>query len=219
MAQDCGAPHNLVEAVVAANRVRQQGLVQRVIAACGGSVIGSEIAVLGLTFMPHSDDVSESPALSLIAALQPSGAHVRAYDPAGMTNAARIPDGAAFADDAYACAGGAHAVVLATDWMEFCQLDRHRFREIMAEAVIIDLRNIYNPSKVADHRLAYVSIVRHAVWPKRRWRRFVSMRPARREHSIGSAGRGLAATLTLKARQRPSSHGVAQPPATGRTAA
>jgi hypothetical protein len=79
-------------------------------------------------------------------------------------------------------------VVLATDWLEFRQLDLHRLRDVMAEAVIVDLRNMYNPAEVADHGLAYVSVGRPAVWPKRRWRRFVSMRRPRRELSIVSAG-------------------------------
>jgi UDPglucose 6-dehydrogenase len=188
MAQDCGAPYNLFDAIVTANRVRQQGLVKRVIAACGGSVAGREIAVLGLTFKAHTDDVRESPALSLIAALQANGAHVHAYDPAGMTNAARVLPDVTFAEDPYACAAGAHAVVLATDWLEFRQLDLHRLRDVMAEAVIVDLRNMYNPAEVADHGLAYVSVGRPAVWPKRTWRRFVSMRRPRRELSIVSAG-------------------------------
>jgi len=187
MAQDCGAPHELFGAVVAANHVRRQGLARRVIAACGGSVTGRRIAVLGLTNKPHSDDVTESPALTLIAALQENGALVRAYDPAGMANAARVLEGLDFAEDAYACAKGAHAVVLASDWLEFRQLDLHRLHDVMGEPVIVDLRNMYSPSEVADHGLAYVSIGRSAVWPKRTWRRLVGLRRPRRELSIVSA--------------------------------
>jgi UDPglucose 6-dehydrogenase len=184
MAQDCGAPHSLFDAIVGANRIRQQGLVQRVIAACGGSVAGRQIAILGLTFKAHTDDVHESPALSLIAALQANGAHVRAYDPAGMANAAHVLEGVAFAKNTYACVERAHAVVLMTDWLEFRQLDLHQLRQVMIEPVIIDLRNMYSPAEVADHGLAYVSIGRPAVWPKRTWRRFVSVRRPRRELSV-----------------------------------
>jgi hypothetical protein len=71
-----------------------------------------------------------------------------------------------------------------TDWLEFRQLDLHQLRQVMIEPVIIDLRNMYSPAEVADHGLAYVSIGRPAVWPKRTWRRFVSVRRPRRELSV-----------------------------------
>ena len=85
--QDHGAPVRIVETVAAVNEQRKRAMGRKVVAACGGSVRGKTVAVLGLTFKPNTDDMREAPALSVIAALQDAGATVRAYDPQGMDQA------------------------------------------------------------------------------------------------------------------------------------
>jgi UDPglucose 6-dehydrogenase len=187
MAQECGAPRGLFEAIVTANQARKDGLAKRVISACGGSVRGLEIALLGLTFKSDTDDMRESPAVPLIAALQANGAQVRAYDPAGMKNAARIVDGVKFINDPYTCVRGAHAIVLLTDWLEFQQLDLRRLRQFAAEPLLIDFRNMLDPANVARSGLTYVSVGRNIVVAKRKTRRSggngLAM-PARRASSM-----------------------------------
>ena len=79
-------------------------MARKIIAACGGSIRGSTIAVLGLTFKPDTDDMRESPAIAIITALQDAGAKVRAYDPQGMEHAASVLNEVEYASDAYACA-------------------------------------------------------------------------------------------------------------------
>ncbi len=90
IAQDLGAPARLVETVVAVNESRKAGMANRVIAACGGSVRGKAIAVLGLTFKPETDDMRDAPAVPVVARLIGDGAHVRAFDPEGMDQAVKV---------------------------------------------------------------------------------------------------------------------------------
>src|SRR5271165_7150699 len=86
-AQDFGAPSRLVEATVAVNDARKSSMAMRVISACGGSVRGKTIAVLGLTFKPETDDMRDSPSLPIISRLTGDGAVIRAFDPEGMDQA------------------------------------------------------------------------------------------------------------------------------------
>ncbi|HEU4518805.1 MAG TPA: UDP-glucose/GDP-mannose dehydrogenase family protein, partial [Microvirga sp.] len=83
-AQDYSAPIRIVETVAAVNDQRKRAMGRKVVTACGGSVRGKTVAVLGLTFKPNTDDMRDAPSISVIAALQDAGARVRAYDPEGM---------------------------------------------------------------------------------------------------------------------------------------
>ncbi len=119
-AQDYGAPSRLVEATVAVNDARKSSMAMRVIAACGGSVRGKTIAVLGLTFKPETDDMRDAPALSIVARLVGDGATIRAFDPEGMQQAGPLlPAGVTYCRDAFDAAQGADALVLITEWNEF----------------------------------------------------------------------------------------------------
>ena len=86
-AQDHEAPTRIIETVAAVNDQRKRAMGRKVIAACGGSVRGKTIAVLGLTFKPNTDDMRDAPSLDVITTLQDAGAKVRAYDPEGMAAA------------------------------------------------------------------------------------------------------------------------------------
>ncbi len=100
-AQEAGTPLGMVEHVVAANDARKKHMAERIIAACGGSVKGSTIAVLGLTFKPNTDDMRDSPSLEIIPALQAAGATVRAFDPEGMEEAKELWSDVVWCTDAY----------------------------------------------------------------------------------------------------------------------
>ena len=159
-AQDYGAPMRIVETVVAVNESRKRAMARKVIAACGGSVRGRTIAVLGLTFKPNTDDMREAPALAIIAGLQDGGARIRAYDPEGMEQARPLLSDVTYADDPYACAEGADALVLVTEWDAFRALDFERLRGRMAQPVLVDLRNIYRAQDIRARGFRYVSIGR-----------------------------------------------------------
>jgi UDPglucose 6-dehydrogenase len=120
----------------------------RAMALFGGTLRGKTVAVLGLTFKPNTDDMREAPSLALITALQDMGARVRAFDPVGMSQAQALMKNVTYCENAYDCAEGADALVIATEWEQFRALDLDRLRDLMACPVIVDLRNIYRPEEV-----------------------------------------------------------------------
>jgi UDPglucose 6-dehydrogenase len=159
--QDHAAPLRLVETVTAVNDQRKRAMARKVAAALGGNIRGKRIAVLGLTFKPNTDDMREAPSIALITALNDMGASVRAYDPAGMEQArAVVPGEVTYCDSAYACAEGADALVIVTEWEQFRALDLARLKQIMAQPVVVDLRNVYRPDDMARHGFTYVSVGR-----------------------------------------------------------
>ena len=159
-AQDHAAPLRLVETTAAVNDQRKRAMARKVIQACGGEVRGKRIAVLGLTFKPNTDDMRDAPSLALIAGLRDFGANICAYDPEGMANAREMLDGIDYAEDPYACATGAHALVIVTEWDAFRALDLERIRKAMTALVLVDLRNIYDPAEINRRGFTYVSVGR-----------------------------------------------------------
>ncbi|MFT4098205.1 MAG: UDP-glucose/GDP-mannose dehydrogenase family protein [Rhodoblastus sp.] len=157
---DAGAPLRIVETVVAINDQRKRAMARKVIAACGGSVRGKTIALLGLTFKPNTDDMRDAPSLMIIPALQDNGAKIRAYDPEGMSQAKAVLDNVEFAQSAYAAIEGADALVLVTEWDAFRALDLAKIRTLLKSPVVIDLRNVYRPDEMERHGFTYVSIGR-----------------------------------------------------------
>src|SRR5580700_10818365 len=145
-AQDYGAPSRLVETTVAVNDARKSAMAMRVIAACGGSVRGKTIAVLGLTFKPETDDMRDAPSLSIVARLAGDGAMIRAFDPEGMQQAKPLlPGDVIYCRDAFDAAQGADVLVVITEWNEFRALSPTRLRNAMCGRVLVDLRNVYDP--------------------------------------------------------------------------
>jgi len=159
-AQDHGAPLRIVETVAASNANRKRAMGRKIIAACGGDVRGRCIALLGLTFKPNTDDMRDSPALDVVAALQDAGARVRAFDPEGMPQARILLPDIEYAADAYSCAEGADGLAIVTEWDAFRALDLARIAQLLRGKVLIDLRNIYSFADASRHGLAYVSVGR-----------------------------------------------------------
>ena len=165
--RDFGVPQRIVESVVQVNEERKRQMADRIVAACGGSVDGKTVAVLGLTFKPNTDDMRESPSLAIIPALQDKGATIRAYDPVGRDEAAKLLDGVDYGEDAYSVLDGADCVAILTEWNEFRALDLARVRDLLAHPVIVDLRNIYKPTEMAAAGFAYYSVGRPSVPPRK----------------------------------------------------
>ena len=159
-AQDAGTPVRIVETVVAVNDQRKRAMARKVVAACGGSVRGKTIAVLGLTFKPNTDDMREAPSLSIITALQDQGAVIRAYDPEGMQAAKAMLTDVEYAPNAYACVEGADALVIVTEWDAFRALDLGRVHALLRSPVVVDLRNIYRPDDMRRRGFTYVGVGR-----------------------------------------------------------
>lgn len=157
-AQDSGTPVRLVETVVAVNDQRKRAMARKVITACGGSVRGKTIAILGLTFKPNTDDMRDAPSLSIIAGLRDGGAHIVAYDPEGMEAARALMPDIAYAKDPYGCAEGADALVIVTEWNAFRALDWATLAETMAARVVVDLRNVYRVDDMTRRGFTYTGI-------------------------------------------------------------
>ncbi len=159
-AQDYGAPLRIIETVVDINDKRKKGMADKVVAACGGSVKGKTVAVLGLTFKPNTDDMRDSPSLDILPALQAKGARIVAYDPEGMHEAKHMLPGVELAEDAYAAMNGADALVIVTEWNQFRSLQLDKVKKLMKAPVIVDLRNVYSPADMAAAGFDYHSIGR-----------------------------------------------------------
>jgi UDPglucose 6-dehydrogenase len=162
-AEQVGAQMRIVETVIAVNEARKRMMGQRIRQACGGSVAGKTLAVLGLTFKPNTDDMREAPSLVILPALQHDGATIRAFDPEGMKEAKELLPGILCCADAYEAMDGADALVILTEWNEFRSLDVQQMRERLRQPVVVDLRNIYNPDDMTAAGFVYHSIGRPSV--------------------------------------------------------
>jgi UDPglucose 6-dehydrogenase len=162
-AELAGMHLRIVETVIDINDTRKKRMAEKIIVACGGSVLGKTIAVLGLTFKPNTDDMREAPSLEIIPALVQGGARVKVFDPEGMKEARALLDGVVWCDSAYETSEDADALVILTEWNEFRALSPDRLKSLMRAPVVCDLRNIYNPSQMAEAGFYYTSIGRPAV--------------------------------------------------------
>jgi UDPglucose 6-dehydrogenase len=159
-AEEADAPLSIVDTVLRVNDARKSRMAKKIVAACGGDVAGKTLAVLGLTFKPNTDDMRESPSLSILPLLRQLGAEIRAFDPEGVTEARALMPDLAYCADAYEAMDGADALVLLTEWNEFRALDLARVRRLLATPLVIDLRNIYKPDEMTAAGLSYISIGR-----------------------------------------------------------
>ncbi|MGI4976388.1 MAG: UDP-glucose dehydrogenase family protein [Janthinobacterium lividum] len=161
IAQDHGAPSRLVEATVGVNDARKSSMAARVVKACGGSVHGKTIAVLGLTFKPETDDMRDAPSLPIVGRLVEAGARVRVFDPVGMEAArAMLPPEVAYCTGALDAAQGADALVVVTEWGEFRALAPAALAAAMAGRVVVDLRNVFDPQALRAAGFEYTGIGR-----------------------------------------------------------
>jgi UDPglucose 6-dehydrogenase len=118
------------------------------------------IAVLGLAFKPNTDDMRLAPSIDIIQPLQKEGARIRAYDPKAMEKAKEFLPDIEYCDSAYAAVTGADALVVCTEWDEFRQLDLEKLRSLLAQPIVIDGRNLFDPKRMADLGFVYQSIGR-----------------------------------------------------------
>ena len=153
---EAGARMRIVEAAVAANAARKASMGARVVRACGGSVDGLAVAVLGYAFKPNTDDTRESPGRPIVRALLDAGAAVRVYDPAARCDI----DEAETAESAEAAMQGADALVVVTEWNQFRGLDPARIAQLLRRPVVVDLRNVYRQEEMRAAGLRYVGVGR-----------------------------------------------------------
>jgi UDPglucose 6-dehydrogenase len=159
--RDNGEPLGIIEAAIQANERQKNRMVQKIERAMAeaGPLNGKTIAILGLAFKPNTDDMRESPAITICEGLVSRGAKIRAWDPAAMKEAEwrlkSIADHLFFAADEYDAITGSHALVILTEWNQLRNLDLPRIKNLLALPYFFDLRNIYKREEVENAGLRY----------------------------------------------------------------
>jgi len=160
-ANESTASLNVLDAVEKANERQKNRLFEKLSSVMPDGLRGRKIAIWGLAFKPQTDDMRESPALTLIESLLDAGATVVAHDPVAMPEAKRrLGDRVGYADSNYDALDGADALVVVTDWNQFRHPDFERIKTSLARPIVIDGRNLYHPDKMAALGFTYRSIGR-----------------------------------------------------------
>jgi UDPglucose 6-dehydrogenase len=154
-----GLSFRIIEAVLKANEHVQVRMLEKIEKALG-ALSGKTVGVLGLSFKPNTDDVRESPALPIVQGLLDRGVTVRAFDPEAMSACRLLFPAVTFCENAYEAASGADALVIVTEWNQFRKLELDRLHQLLQQPLIIDLRNLYEPEKMAAAGFDYISIGR-----------------------------------------------------------
>lgn len=149
----------IINAVLEVNQRQRTLMVEKIEKVLGGFE-GKRVAVLGLSFKPNTDDMREAPSLSIIEALQKGGATVVASDPVAVEEAKKVLVDVEYASDPYAAAEGADAIILITEWNPFRNLNLERIKKGLKSPIFIDLRNVYEPKRMADLGFHYTSVGR-----------------------------------------------------------
>jgi UDPglucose 6-dehydrogenase len=159
MAKEHGLPGHVVNGVIRVNDEQIPRMVEKITKAVGG-LKGKTLSFLGLAFKPNTSDTRESPAMRIIQDLLQAGAAVRAFDPAAMDEARHGLPGIAYGTDAYDAAKGGDALIIATEWNEFRNLDWERMRGALRAPVVVDLRNVYDPHHMREMGFRYTGVGR-----------------------------------------------------------
>jgi len=159
--QDRGVPLDILQAVDAANERQKRVLFEKLARRLGDGLRDATVAVWGLAFKAETDDVRESPALVLVEQLLAAGARVRVHDPAALASARRyLGDRVTYAKNAYDAVGGAAALAIVTEWLEYRNPDFERIKRALTRPLIVDGRNLYDPQRMARLGFIYESIGR-----------------------------------------------------------
>lgn len=154
-ARDHGVQLSLVEETIAANQRVKESMVSVIEKALGGSVKGKTIAALGLAFKANTDDMRDASSLTILPALVKKGAVVKAYDPQATSHAQRLMPKLGYSESPWEAIEGADAVVVLTEWADFRALDLSRMAKTLAQPVLVDLRNLYQPQAAKAAGLRY----------------------------------------------------------------
>jgi UDPglucose 6-dehydrogenase len=161
IAQDAGASHRIVEAVVDVNNEQKRRMVEKISQALGGDLNGKTIAVLGLTFKPETDDMRDAPSLTIIPELVQQGARIKAHDPQGMDEAREcLPDQVAYANTIAEAVDNSDAIVLMTEWNQYRNLPIEALKSSMRGNTFIDLRNVYEREMIEQRGFEYFCVGR-----------------------------------------------------------
>ncbi|HWM64750.1 MAG TPA: UDP-glucose/GDP-mannose dehydrogenase family protein [Solirubrobacterales bacterium] len=159
LAGNTGYHFQLLNAVIEVNELQKRRVVGKLQSRLG-SLTGRRVALLGLAFKPHTDDMREASSLVLAARLQGEGAEVVAHDPVAMDAARDLLDGVALCDSPLDALEGADAAVLVTEWPQFAELDWVAAAGRMARPLIVDGRNFLDPGTLRAAGFEYEGVGR-----------------------------------------------------------
>jgi UDPglucose 6-dehydrogenase len=160
--EEAGYEMTLAKATKLVNEQQRTRMLEKISEAVG-DLKGKTIGLLGLAFKPNTDDIRDSPALAIAEELIKAGATVRTYDPEALEESMKVLPKMVPCQDAYQTVEGADAVVLVTEWNQFRNLDFEQIRSKVKSPIFIDLRNVYEPQRMAELGFYYVSVGRKAV--------------------------------------------------------
>ncbi len=158
-ASTCGYDFKLLKGVVMANK-RQRELMVDKIKHHLGNLKGKTIAILGLAFKQNTDDIRKSPSIDIIKLLLKEGAKIKCFDPLAMENARKILPNLIYCKDEYETAQGSDALVIATEWNQFRNLDLLKIKKLLKDPILIDLRNLYEPAALKSLSFIYEGVGR-----------------------------------------------------------
>jgi UDPglucose 6-dehydrogenase len=160
-----GNPMQIASAASRVNEEQRKRMIAKIREAAGG-LKGKTFGMLGLSFKPNTNDLREAPALAIGGELLGEGAVIRAYDPAALDEACRMVPGLKPCRDTYEAAEGADGLIIMTEWNQFRNLDFERLKRLMRKPLLLDLRNIYDPDRVAGYGFRHVSVGRPSKGPQ-----------------------------------------------------
>ena len=158
-ASTCGYDFKLLKGVISANK-RQRELMVEKIKHHLGDLKGKTIAILGLAFKQNTDDIRKSPAIDIIQLLLKEGAQIRCFDPLAMGNTKKILLDLTYCQDEYEAAQGSDALVIATEWNQFRNLDLLKVKKLLKSPILLDLRNLYEPATLKSLGFIYEGVGR-----------------------------------------------------------
>lgn len=159
ISEKLGYRFSLLKEVQGINEDQKRRIAQKVVEELG-SLKGKMVGVLGLSFKPNTDDVRESSSIDVITLLQKEGAVVKAYDPKAMERAKEVLKDVSFCKGPYEVAEGSEALLLLTEWDEFRELDLTKLKDLMGRAVLIDGRNVFDPTQMKALGFTYRGVGR-----------------------------------------------------------
>ena len=158
--QQAECPIQIAEATMRANMTQRIRMFEKIKTALGGPLQGKRVGLLGLSFKPNTNDLRDAPSLDIVSRLQKEGAEIQAYDPAAMEEASILLPGIRLCGNSYEAAEGADALVLMTEWNQFRNLDMDRIKAALRAPIFVDLRNVYEPARMAALGFQYTSVGR-----------------------------------------------------------
>ena len=158
---DNGVEPRILEAVTEVNQNQKLRMAAKIKDLLGQDLTQKNIAVLGLTFKPETDDMREAPSLVIVPELAAAGAHIKACDPQGVREAMKLlPAGVEYLDSPYDAAKDADAVIILTEWNQFRALDIQRIKKAMRGNLFADFRNIYDRNLLEKAGFTYIAVGR-----------------------------------------------------------